>query len=353
MVQGNFANGDYFIDCPHISQYVLRAIFGVWINVWVATIAICIHFIFRSQVKKQMTSGQGGVSLWRVSPAVTPSEAFELRGILAKALMKGDFSFVFTSTFCIVAAVVGAASTVISNSAVGTNTVIREAVVPGLLANNGSDSTEGQLVELLARVDALTRADAPLDELFDFIPSDDSKWTYKPSQWNNTWKGNCSFAKHESVELVVYPTLNSTAYQDEVPRLGNYIPSWATVDQSKQQVVSIGYYEDAAANGTGAWRDIVKTYVFGSAPDSTPAGFSELNTNISIVNYLAHHIARDNRGTSTYLETSFRSDVHTVECRFVSAVDGIADQSRADVGLYANAAENIAVVSTPFFICNH
>jgi hypothetical protein len=349
MVHGNFANGDYFIDFPGISLYVLRAIFGVWINICVATIAICIHFIFRSQVKKKMTLGQGGVSLWRVSPAVTPSEAFELRGILAKALMKGDFSFVFTSTFCIVAAVVGAASTVISNSAVGTNTVIRDAVVPGLLASDGIGRRLAQRVQLTARVDALTRANAPLDELFDFVPRDDSRWTYKSSQWNNTWKGNCSFAKYEAVELVVYPTLNSTAYQDEVPRLGNYIPSWATIDQSKQRFASIGFYDDPApANGTGVWRDRVRMYLFGSAPQITPVGFSEQNTNIPIVNYLAHHIARDNRGTSTYLETSFRSDVHTVECQFVNAVDGgIRDQSRADGGAYSNAIVNILNVSPP------
>src|SRR5437016_5296049 len=102
MVQGNFAHGDYFIDTPRISQYALRAIVGVWINICIATIAICIRFIFRSQLKKHITTGQGGVSIWSVSPAVTSSEVFELRGILARALKKGDFAFVFVSTFCII-----------------------------------------------------------------------------------------------------------------------------------------------------------------------------------------------------------------------------------------------------------
>jgi len=173
LVQGNFANGDYFVD-PVISQCALRAIFGVWINIWVAIIALCIHFIFRSQVKKEISLGEGGVSLWRVSPTVTPSEAFELRGILSRALMRGDFAFVFASTFCIVATVVGAASTVISNHAVGTNTVVRDAVVPGLLVTNQIGGTSSQVVQLLARVDALTKANAPLDELFDFVRRDDS-----------------------------------------------------------------------------------------------------------------------------------------------------------------------------------
>jgi hypothetical protein len=347
MVQGNFENGDYFIDSPGISQSALRAIFGVWINICIATITICIRFIFRSQVKKRITSGQGEVSLWRVSPAVTSSEVFELRGILARALMKGDFTFVFVSTFCIITAVVGAAGTVISNHAVEINTVVRDAVVQGRLVTKEHSSISGALVQVSARVDALTRANAPLAELFDFAPNDDSQWTYEPSQWNNTWKGSCSFVKHEAVELVVYPT-NSSEYQDEVPLLGDYIPSWATVDRSKQGAAYDGFYKGALVNGTGAWRDMVVTYVFGSAP-ANELGFSEQNTNISIVNYLAHHIARDVNGDSTYLETRFRSDVHTAECRFVNAVYGgiYNDQAKTDGGSYANAAGNVANVSPP------
>jgi hypothetical protein len=347
MAQGNFENGDYFIDSPGISQSALRAIFGVWINICIATIAICIRFIFRSQVKKRITSGQGEVSLWCVSPAVTSSEAFELRGVLARALMKGDFTFVFVSTFCIITAVVGAAGTVISNHAVETNTVVRDAVVQGRLVTKEHSSLSGALVQVSARVDALTRANAPLAELFDFAPSDDSQWIYEPSQWNNTWKGSCSFAKHEAVELVVYPT-NSSEYQDEIPLLGDYIPSWATVDRSKQGAAHVGFYKDALVNGTGAWRDMVVTYVFGSAP-ANGLGFSEQNTNISIVNYLAHHIARDGKGNSNYLETRFRSDVHTAECRFVNAVDGgiTHDQAGTDGGTYANAAGNVANVGPP------
>jgi len=61
MVQGNFANGDHFIDTPGISLSAQRAIFGVWLlHIYVA---ICIRFIFHSQVGKHITSGKGGVSL--------------------------------------------------------------------------------------------------------------------------------------------------------------------------------------------------------------------------------------------------------------------------------------------------
>jgi hypothetical protein len=138
MAHGNFANGDYFIDTPGISQFALRAIVGVWINICIAAIAFCIRFIFRSQVKKLIRSKKGGVSLWHVAPAVTSSEAFELRGILARALKKGDFAFVFVSMFCVVTSIVGAASTVISNRAVGNNTIVRDTIVQGRLAGNAA-----------------------------------------------------------------------------------------------------------------------------------------------------------------------------------------------------------------------
>ncbi len=92
------------------SSFALRAIFGVWINFCVAIIAICVRTIFRYRIKRTL-SGRRRVSLWWVSPAVTP--------------------FVFASMFCVVVASVGAASTVISNYSVVTNSVIHDVVVQG------------------------------------------------------------------------------------------------------------------------------------------------------------------------------------------------------------------------------
>ena len=68
-----------------------------------------------------------------------------------------------------------------------------------------------------------------------------------------------------AIELVVYPT-DSSSYQDELPLLGNYLPQpeWATVDPTRQGATSAGFYNGADTNGTGHWRDVVVTYVFGS-----------------------------------------------------------------------------------------
>ena len=344
MVQGNFSQGDYFIDCYGISQSVLRALFGVWINISVAVVAICIRSTFRSHLKNELVSGNHTVNFWRVSPALTSSEVFELRNILAQALIKGDLTFVIVSIFCVFTAIVGAASTTISNHVVVTNLITRNSIVPGRLVTHEYSSISGAVVEVTTRVNALERANAPLEELFDFTPSDSVNWIYQTEQWNNTWKGSCSFIKHEAVDLVVYPT-NSTQYQDEIPLLGNYIPQWATVDRTNQGTYYIGFYFGAAENGTGKWRDQVVTYVFGTAPNQN-LGYTASSVNISLVNYLAHNIARD--PYSTYLQTAFKSDVYVVDCKFENSVPSREDQANAGGGNYLNAAGNVASVRTFF-----
>lgn len=346
---GNFAQGDYFIDCDGISQSALRAIFGVWINVCAAAIASCIRLIFRSSIKHLLISRRRGINLWRVSPAVTTSEVVELRGVLKQALAERDFAFVFASMFCIVTALIGAGSTLISNRVVTTNQIRRDILVHGRNVTNLHNSINGALLQISTRVAAFNRANAPFDELFDFVPRDEYHWLYSADQWHNTWKGNCSTMKHEKVELVVYPT-NSTHYQDVVPMLGNYIPTWATMDPSKQGVDYAGYYAPFN-NGTGAWTDIIATHVFGTAVDND-TGFEAKNSNISIVNYLAHGIGKDPR--SMFLETRFRSDVHVAECTFTNAIDGGRFfQAKAAGGSYTNAARNVVQVSFYANYCYH
>ena len=344
MVQGNFANGDYFINCDFISLSALRATFGVWINVCVATIAICIRSIFRYRIKHFLLSDERKVNLWRTSPAVTTSEVFELRGILARALMEGDFAYVFASAFCVVTALVGAASTVISNHAVVMNPVIRDAVVPGQNVTHSHNSLSGALIDVSTRVTVLDRAKAPLNELFDFVPSDNAHWIYKATQWNNTWRGDCTFTKHDAVELKVYASNSSDYYQDVVPLLGHYIPAWA-VDPAKQGAYYVGLWESQQDhNDTGSWTNVIATYVFGTAPANDPTWTTKF-ANVSIVNYLAHGIGRDPQGM--FIETAFKSDVHVVECSFVNAVDnGTKYQAKGPGGSYSSAAQNIGDVSS-------
>jgi hypothetical protein len=51
MVIGNFAHGDYFIDCNGISQSFLRAIFGVWVTFVATIVAFCVHAVYRSRMR--------------------------------------------------------------------------------------------------------------------------------------------------------------------------------------------------------------------------------------------------------------------------------------------------------------
>jgi len=340
------ANKDYFIDCEFISLSALRAIFGVWLNVCVAIIAICVRTVFRYRIKRSLISGRRRVSLWRVSPAVTTSEVFELRRVLIQALMRGHYHFVFASVFCVVAALVAAASTVISNYSVVTNSVIRDVVVQGQNVTHSINALYSLILDVFRRVEALDRANAPLDELFDFAPNDNFYWIYRANQWNNTWKGICTFTKYDAVDLVVYST-NTSRYQDEIPLLGNYIPTWATVNVTKQGTCYGGFAQTkSAVNRTGFWKNMIVTHFFGSSPDNDVT-HSARTSNISIVNYLAHGIGRDPAGK--YIETAFRSDVHVVECGFVRKADATIYQANAAGGSYASAAQGIGEVRFMIF----
>jgi hypothetical protein len=80
--------------------------------------------------------------------------------------MHGHYHFVFASMFCIVAASVGGASTVISNYSVVTISVIRDIVVQGQNVTYFRNSLRNAILDVSSRVKALDRANAPLDELF-------------------------------------------------------------------------------------------------------------------------------------------------------------------------------------------
>jgi hypothetical protein len=179
-------------------------------------------------------------------------------------------------------------------------------------------------------------------QVFDYMPLDTTNWVYRPKQWNNnSWTGECHYNKYPAADLTVYPT-NSTTYQDEVPLLGGYLPQWATTDPKKQGNDYSGFYENANANSTSAWKDMLVTYVFGSVPT---AGVSDASTvSIAIANFLAHDVARD--PSSTFFQTAFKSDVHVADCTFNNAFPGAQYQAKLDGGGYANTASNVANVSS-------
>lgn len=168
MVKGNLANGDYFIDCDSISLSALRAIFGVWISVCVAIIAFSIRSTYRSSLVTQLLGPDHinrHVSLWRVSPATTTAEAFQLRNRISSSFIKGDISYFIASLVCVCASVVTAAGTTIANEAVVENIVIRDVSVPGRLTTREHNTLAGFVVNVTARAQALDRANAPLDQV--------------------------------------------------------------------------------------------------------------------------------------------------------------------------------------------
>ncbi|TDL19910.1 hypothetical protein BD410DRAFT_873221 [Rickenella mellea] len=344
MGQGNFAHGDFWIDCSsRISESVLRPIFGAWVSLCAAVIAMCARSVYRSRVKRRLLSrdrDERFISLWDISPATNPAEVFELRAVLARSANRRNLFYLIASIACVAAAIFSAASTTIANSTIVQNVVMRKRLVTGRLVTHAHATLSGAVVNMTSRAETLMRAQAPLDQLFDFAPDDASDWVFVAEEWNNTWMGNCTFHKYPAVDLVVYPT-NTTKFQDEVPLLAAYLPEWATSDPSRQGNDYSGFYSGVGvANNSGHWDDVLVTYAFGSVPSATDGAYAS-PVNVSFANFLLHHVGRDPT-VNGFEQTALKSDVHVVECVFTNSAPGTWDQARADGGQYVNTASNIA-----------
>ena len=343
MVQGNFAGHDYFIDCGLGSLSTIRAIFGGYITLCVGIIAVCLRSMHRSWIRRKLFNPQlhkPQVTLWTISPTTTIGEVFQLRSIIARSLFGGEIFYTLASLSCIVVAIINAASTSIANRTVESNVVNRSALVSGRLVSQ-FNTINSATVEVAARVQVLDNANAPLDQLFDFVPDDTSGWIFVDQEWNNTWRGRCSYHLYPAVDLRVYST-NSTSFQDEIPLLSTVLPQWATVDPTRQGTDYSGYYYNNN-NGTGVYRDNLNTYVFGSVPDV--GGLGKLTSmNISLANVLLHNVGMTSWGK--FQETSFKSNVPVVECMFNNTVPGFVpvNQAYGPTGQYDNAVFNVAEV---------
>lgn len=300
--------------------------------------------MYRSWIRRKLFNPQlhkSQVSLWSISPTTTIDEVFQLRSMLARSLFGGEIFYTLASLACIVAAIISAASTSIANRTVQSNIVHRSALVSGRLVSQ-FNTIDGATVELAARIQALEYANAPLEQLFDYVPNDTSGWIFVGQEWNNTWQGHCSYNLYPAVDLHVY-SANSTSFQDAIPLLSTVLPQWATVDPTRQGTDYSGFYYDPDNNGTGAVRDNINTYVFGSVPDAGGLGNST-SMNISLANVLLHGVGLTSFGT--FQETSFKSDVHVVECIFNNTVPGFipVDHAYGPTGQYANAVMNVAEI---------
>jgi hypothetical protein len=340
MLQGNSANADYWIDCNFLSVYMLRAVFGVWISICVTITAASLRAVYRSYIRCKLYSNSNGVSIWRISPPSTLPEAYEMRGLLVRYLLHKEFIYPLASSACIAAAIVGACSTAIANFAVQTNTVRRYAIVNGDLASNNFDYIYNHVVAVNARIQALNKANAPLDELFDFAPDDNSNWVYVAEEWNNTWRGNCTYLTHEGVELVLKST-NSSNFQDEVPALGAWLPQWVMANSSQQGTSYISTRMPAAVgNVTRRFGDEFILYAFGNYSAAISSA------KFSFANVLIPNATLSSQ--DKYLETAAKSDVHVAECTLHKTAQEGMDRAQGEAQGYKTFkafADNIVAVN--------
>ncbi|KAH8806539.1 hypothetical protein DL96DRAFT_1822447 [Flagelloscypha sp. PMI_526] len=341
---GNFADQDYWINLSSDRKglTLARALFGIWINVFAAIVAACGRQLYRTHVKNRLLANQSSVNLWQVTPPAVVSEVFGSHRVLWRAIKHRDVLFVMTACLCIGSALLSAAATAISNRVIRYNTPVRVSTLSGRLVTHEHSSISGALVNITTRINRLNAAAMPLDQMLDFVPNDEDQWVYVESQWNNTWRGSCQSNVIRGAVLQVFPT-TADDFQTQVPGLATYLPNWATVNASKQGAAYDGFYDGAAANGTGSWTDLVAFYLFGDwSPEFEPHSYPA-SIQVAMVNFLAHHVARGN-DTVMFQQTNFTSDIHTATCNFQNSSPGNNNQAYPSTHNYDNAVGNIANV---------
>jgi hypothetical protein len=106
-----------------------------------------------------------------------------------------------------------------------------------------------------------------------------ANFTGRPNEWNNSWTGLCDFSVQRDIDLEAFPT-NSTDFQQEVPGLGFVLPAWTILAESPdhQGARYVGFYDNAAQNGTGRYKDRAIFYVFNNAFGSTSSEGTQITS---------------------------------------------------------------------------
>ena len=348
MVQGNFIHGDYFVDCP-VSLSTGRAVFGALLHIFITITAISFRSIYLSKLNRRLVPNdlhKRVTNLWTITPATSISEVFALRKVLFQDYAKRKLPFIFTSLICILALVFSSASTAIANASVVSNTVVRQRTVQGRLSYTvWIDLIPDSIVNSTSRVNSLEKANAPLLELFDFIPDDQSGWVYVADEWNNSWHGQCTYNSFPATDLIILPS-NLSDYGDLyfqilVPSLGPLLPQWASANETGQGASFI------ANNNVNPqlFDDFLLLYFFANPADSPVVGIANWSSvNISLVNLLVHNIPLNSSGY--IIQSSSQADIQIAECTFNNSDPNLVnvDKSRGN-GLATDVSDSIISVS--------
>ncbi|KAH8813889.1 hypothetical protein DL96DRAFT_1535479 [Flagelloscypha sp. PMI_526] len=358
---GNTAGSEYWIDLSsgHAQLELAQALFGVWISIVASIVIACSHQIYRTYLRRRLASHLP-VNLWQVTPPVAPVQVYKSSQIIWRAIKHRNVFYVLVSLLCIADFLLRSASTAISNYTVRSNTPVRVSAVSGNLVARNSDSLPTAFGSISTRIQALNDAGMPLDQLLDFIPSDENRWVYVETQWNNTWRGSCQSNVIQNVVLQVFPS-KAHRFQDEVPDLANYLPSMLNfmaditlgwTNDAQWAVDHVGLSVDHNSNGTSSWLELVQLYAFPLSIDCN-LNVNRSSIQVAMLNFHAHHIGRGQDG-SRYVQANFTSDIHVATCTLqnssptnVYQASPYTNIARSFTGVFGSGIEDRAATNQP------
>jgi hypothetical protein len=175
---------DYWIDVT-ISESLAKGLLGFWIVVFAVLATFCVRQLYHFHAQRRLCAHP--ISLWTSFPLSSMSSIFESRAILFRGLKAGEWFFLLACSMCVASAALSAFSATIVNHAIRYNQLERIQMLPGRIGmarsifrtsltlsevTNEHTSVRDASVQISDAIWALNRANAPLDQAFDWYPTE-------------------------------------------------------------------------------------------------------------------------------------------------------------------------------------
>ena len=201
-------------------------------------------------------------------------EAWDILRLLRGRLFRLQYLSLLTQTILVLLVTLMAIlAGPISRYSLRTYELTRSSSVAGLLATGGGREGMGEFGQIVSGqvlwkdiMDSLSAASFPTDQLLDYLPSTHVPWTYRPEEWNSTWRASCTETEPTTLDLTgdVSHTIKDPVLA--FPAFGaTYDPKLLNATAYRRSVDFCGWLHDND-DGTTLVRDIAFFVLVQSEP---------------------------------------------------------------------------------------
>lgn len=212
----------------------LLSAFGLWVVAYVSWKSAASRAIKSSSTEIMSLFSMTGLGdVWECMFVLRPTMGVWL---MTKLILQGS-AVVLLSVASILAGPIARYST-------RPGTEVVDTTVQGWLATSNHNAMIGALVPWNSTIERLDAAQFPLDQLLDYLPSNEVDWVYREKEWNSSWSMACEFTGSTPIRNLE-TTGNYTNFWTEVPQIRDVFPQ-KYVNRSDYDafVKSTSNYED-------------------------------------------------------------------------------------------------------------